>query len=146
MNFLKPYRLSSDDILIRFYKLLNFVDFPFLKNAILWLYCQNMSPGYHFGHHRLLFSKVSSSNCFRIKTPPLSRNIYFSGLDFVFSPNFGNIDVCNIFICRSIREYSMTSKIILSKSMESGLSNAHSDALIALLVPEQFTFELVKLT
>ena len=83
---------------------------------------------------------------FQKKTPPLSRNIYFSALDFVFFPNFGNIDVCNIFICRSIREYSMTSKIILSKSMEPGLSNAHSNALIAFLVPEKFTFELVKLT
>ena len=125
LNFLKPYRLSSDDILIRFYKLLNFVDFPFLK---------------------MRFYDYIVKIWVRGKTPPLSRNIYFSALDFVYFPNFGNIDVCNIFICRSIREYSVTSKMILSKSMEPGLSNAHSDALIAFLVPEKLTFELVKLT
>ena len=92
------------------------------------------------------FSKISSKICFRKKTWTLSRNIYFSSIDFVFFTNFTNIDVCHIFICRSIREYSMTIKIFSSKSMASRLSNALSNASIALLVPEKFAFELVKLT
>ena len=68
------------------YELLNFVRFPFFKNAILWLYSENMSTGYHFGYHRHFFSKISSKICFRKKTWTLSRNIYFSSLDFVFLP------------------------------------------------------------
>ena len=128
------------------YELLNFVRFPFFKNAILWLYSENMSTGYHFGYHRHFFSKISSKICFRKKTWTLSRNIYFSSLDFVFFTNFTNIDVCHIFICRSIREYSMTMKIFSSKSMASRLSNALLNASIALLVPEKFAFELLKLT
>ena len=125
---------------------LEFVDFPILKNVILWLYSQNMSTMYHFGYHRHFLSKISSTICFRNKTRTLSRNIYFSALDFVFFTNFTNIDVCHIFICRSIREYSMTMKILSSKSMASRLSNALSHAFIALLVPEKFAFALVKLT
>ena len=40
----------------------------------------------------------------------------------------------------------MTMKIFSSKSMISRLSNALSNASIALLVPEKFAFALVKLT
>ena len=146
LNFLKPYRLSSDDILIRFYKLLNFVDFPFLKMRFYDFIVKIWVRGTILGTIGFFFQKYHYQTVLEKKTPPLSRNIYFSALDFVFFTNFTNIDVCHIFICRSIREYSMTSKIILSKSMEPGLSNAHSDALIAFLVPEKFTFEVVKLT
>ena len=80
------------------------------------------------------------------KTPQLSLNIQFSALDFVFFTNFTNIEVCHIFICGSIREYSVTVKIFSSQSMISRLSNALSNASIALLVLEKFTFEVVKLT
>ena len=125
---------------------LEFCWFSIFENAILWLYSQNMSSGYHFGYHRHLFSKISSKICFRKKTLTLSRNIYFYALDFVFFTNFTNIDVCHIFICRSIREYSMTMKIFSSKSMASRLSNALSNASIAFLVPEKLALELVKLT
>ena len=145
-SFLKPCRLTSNDILIRFYELLNFVHVPIFKNAILWLYNQNMNSRYHFGYHRHFFSKISLKNCFKKKTWTLSRNIYFSALDFVFFTNFTNIDVCHIFICRSIIEYSMTMKIFSSKSMASRLFNARLNASIALLVLEKFAFELLKLT
>ena len=40
----------------------------------------------------------------------------------------------------------MSVKIFSSKSMISGLSNAISNAFIAFLVLEKFTFEVVKLT
>ena len=94
----------------------------------------------------VIFFENIIKNLFQKKTLTLSRNIYFSALDFVLFTNFTNIDVWHIFICRSIREYSMTMKIFSSKSMTSRLSNALSNASIALLVPEKFAFELVKST
>ena len=39
----------------------------------------------------------------------------------------------------------MIRKILASKSMRCQLSNALSNAFIAVLVPEKFTFELLKL-
>ena len=94
----------------------------------------------------IFFRNTYHVSYLRKKRWQLSRNIYFSALEFVFFFNFTNIDVYHIFICWLIREYSMTVKIFSSKSMISGLSNALSNASIALLVLEKFTFEVVKLT
>ena len=98
------------------------------------------------GTIHIFFRKYYPKSLSEKKTSPLSRNIYFSALDFVFFTNFTNIEVYHIFICRSTREYSMTVKIFSSKSMISGLSNALSNASMAFLVPEKFTFEVMKLT
>ena len=146
LNFLKPYRLSSDAILIRFYKLLNFVDFPFLKMRFYDFIVKTWVQGTILGTIVIFFRKYHQKSLSEKKTWTLSHNIYLSALEFVFFTNFTNIDVCHIFICRSIREYSMTMKIFSSKSMICRLSNALSNASIAFLVPEKFAFTLVKLT
>ena len=67
-------------------------------------------------------------------------------LRFRFFTNFTNMGVYHIFICGSIREYSMIVKIFSSQSMISRVSNALSNASIAFLVPEKFTYEVMKLT
>ena len=112
--------------------------YDFILKILVW--------GTILGTIRIFFRKYHDESLSEKKTLPLSRNIYFSALDFVFFTNFTDIDVYHIFICRLIREYSMTVKIFSSKSMISGLSNALSNASIALLVLEKFTFEVVKLT
>ena len=91
------------------------------------------------------FLKASSQTSFRKKWSPITRFISLCTSNFVIFRVFSNIDMLKNFICRFKSEYSMVPKIIASKSMDSQLSNALSNAFIALLLPDISKFQSRKL-
>ena len=103
-----------------------------------------MSTIFHLWVPRIFFQKVSSQTSSRKKWSQSSRLILFSTLIFVIFLHFPYIDLwanfhlwvyCRIFY--GPRNFS-------SKSLESQLSNALSNAFIALLVAEISSFQLQK--
>ncbi len=118
-------------------------DFGFLDFDHLTI--NNVGDFSFVGQKCFFFQKVSTKTSSRKKTYPLSRLILFSTLIFVIFLNFPYIDLwanfhlwvyCRIFY--GPRNFS-------SKSVESHLSNALSNAFIALLVREISSFQFQKL-
>ena len=102
-----------------------------------------------------LSGRISADNCYFRKTYhhiflpfkmlSLIRIIFFCSIIFVFFPQ--NL-IFRLWV-KSTEEFSRgvltDRKVLASKSMRSQLSNALSNAFIALLVPEKSSFELQKL-
>ncbi len=104
----------------------NFDDFSFVGSKIFF------------------FQKVSSCNSFRKKILTLVCIISFPTAILVFSPNFPYIDLWANFHLWVYHGIFYGSGNFSSKSMESHLSNALSNAFIALLVAEISSFQFQK--
>ena len=136
LNALRPL-----DPNLKYCQFSRFFDFGFLDFDHSTI---EMSTIFHLWVQKIFFSKSITINLFQKKTSPLSRLILFSTLIFVIFLHFSYIDLWENFhlwvYCRIFygpRNFS-------SKSLESQLSNALSNAFIALLLPEISSFQFQK--
>ena len=136
LNALRPL-----DPNLKYCQFSRFFDFRFLDfdNSTI-----EISTIFHLWVPKYFFQKVSSCNSFRKKILTLVCIISFPTAILVFSPNFPYIDLWANFHLWVYHRIFYGSGNFSSKSMESQLSNALSNAFIALLVAEISSFQLQK--
>ena len=143
MNF-APFSsiLQPLDLNLKHHQFWPFFNFGFLNFHYSTI---EISTKSHLWVSNVLFSESIITNLFQKKWSPITRFNSLCTSNFVIFRVFSNIDMLKNFICRFKSEYSMVPKIIASKSMDSQLSNALSNAFIALLLAEISKFQSRKL-
>ena len=124
---------------------LNFCQFSRFLICRFWPFDHRNVDDFSFVSTKTKFQKVSSYNSFRNKNVRLTRIILFPTAILVFSPNFPYIDLWANFHLWVYCRIFYGPRNVSSKSMESQLSNALSNAFIALLVAEISSFQFQKL-